>query len=321
MPPLAGIVHAAVALEDRTLLDLSEESFLAVMGAKVLGAFHLHSLTMDLPLDFFVLYSSGAGVLGSPGQGNYSAANTVVDAIARARAAVGLPATSIAWGAFTDVGLAAAQDNRGKRLEARGIDGISPETGHAIFHQLLLRPRTEVAAIRLSVRQWEDFYPQAASLPLLSEIRGETPAVVTGDDADSFRRIFDSARAHDRPQLLEKHILEQLGRVTRLEPSRIDPTATFVNLGVDSLMSLELRNRLQASLKLDFRATLLFTYPTITKLVAFLMDQLVPSLETAARSSTAAPPDQGEELANQMAEMGADDLLAMLDEELAATKK
>ncbi len=321
MPPLAGIVHAAVALEDRTLMDLSEESFLSVMGAKALGALHLHLATLDIPLDFFVLYSSGAGVLGSPGQSNYSSANTIVDAIARARSIAGLPATSIAWGAFTDVGLAAAQDNRGKRLEARGFDGISPETGHAIFHQLLLRPRAEIAAIRLSVRQWEDFYPQSASLPLLSELRTETPATTAENDSDAFRQLYDSSRPHERPRLLEKLILEHLGRVIRLEPSRIDPNATFVSLGMDSLMSLELRNRLQASLKLDLRATLLFTYPTTTKLVGFILEQLAPAPQRAETLNAPSTREGDSKLANQIATMGADDLLAMLDDEIAAIKK
>lgn len=321
MPPLAGIVHAAATLDDHTLLDLTEESFLEVMKAKVFGAFHLHSLTKDWPLDFFTIYSSAAGTLGSPGQGNYAAANTIVDALARARMVAGQTAMSIAWGAFSSVGLAAAQDNRGKRLEARGIEALTPQEGPEIFHHLIRRPRAEIAVIRFSARQWEEFYPQSASLPLLSELRAEQQNAGDLGATASFRSTFDSCEPQERFERLEKHVLACLGRIIRMEPSRIDPSATFVSLGVDSLMSLELRNLLQASLKLDIRATLLYTYPTTTKLVDFLIEQLAPTQPVPALTNSPEREDQKDAFSQQLADLGADDLLAALDEELAAAKK
>lgn len=324
LPPLAGIAHAAVALEDRTILDLSEDAFLRVMGAKVFGAFYLHTLTADESLDFFLLYSSVAGSLGSPGQSNYAAANTMVDAIARARVASGRPAMSIAWGPFTDIGLAAAQENRGKRLADRGIRGISPATGHALVANLLARPRATVAAMHLAVRQWEESFPQGASLPLLEELRRDTDvANETGDAAQSLRRELESSAPDRQFDLLRTHVLEQLGRVLRIDPKRIDASATFISFGVDSLMSLELRNRLQASLGIDFRATLLFTYPTTDKLVTFLAQQLRPEQPTAQSTISDTPglPDTNATQNDLMSDMSADALLAMLDEELSATKK
>lgn len=324
MPPLGGIAHSAVALEDRTLLDLSEEAFLQVMGAKVFGAFYLHQATATEPLDFFLLYSSAAGNFGSPGQGNYAAANTIVDAIARARVVRGLPAMSIAWGAFTDVGLAAAQDNRGKRLANRGFEGISPALGLTAVEKLLQHPRANVSALRFSVRQWEDSFPQGATLPLFEELRSAATNQSASDAAQSIRNKLANSPAERHFEILQAHVVEQLGQVLRIDPKRIDPNATFVSFGVDSLMSLELRNRLQSSLGLDFRATLLFTYPTTLKLTGFLVEQVKPtptgdpepdhthgsSSETAKTSNAAAVDD-----------LSADDLLAMLDEELSATKK
>lgn len=324
MPPLGGIAHSAVALEDRTLLDLSEEAFLQVMGAKVFGAFYLHQATATEPLDFFLLYSSAAGNFGSPGQGNYAAANTIMDAMARARVVRGLPAMSIAWGAFTDVGLAAAQDNRGKRLTNRGFEGISPALGLTAVEKLLHHPRANVSALRFSVRQWEESFPQGATLPLFEELRNTETSPSASNEAQTIRNKLANSPAERQIDILQSHVLEQLGQVLRIDPKRIDPNATFVSFGVDSLMSLELRNRLQSSLGLDFRATLLFTYPTTHKLTNFLVEQFneaptgepEPAHAKGSSSETARTSS-----ATAMADLSADDLLAMLDEELSATKK
>lgn len=323
MPPLAGIIHAAAVLEDRTLLDVSEEEFMRVMQAKVFGALHLHALTEGQQLDFFVAYSSVAGVLGSPGQGNYAAANAFLDAFSRARVAAGLPATSIAWGPFTDVGFAAARDDRGKRLAGRGIEGISPADGNAILEKLLIHPRAEVAAVRLSVRQWQEVLPQAASLPMLAELRTEIANPdAARDGAQSFRRLLESTEASRRGSLIQAFTVEQLGKILRLDPSRIDSLATFASLGVDSLTSLELRNRLQTSLGLDLQATLLFTYPTIDKLVTHIIGKLAFDEPAAPAAQQTAPlPQEKAAEAEPPADMEVDDLLALLDEELNATKK
>jgi len=323
MPPLAGVIHAAAVLQDRTLLDMTEDVFMQVMDAKVLGALNLHALTASEPLDLFIVYSSVAGVLGSPGQGNYAAANAFLDALAQARVAAGLPASSIAWGPFTSVGLAASQGNRGQRLASRGFEGISPADGHAILAKLLMHPRPEVAAVRLSVRQWQEVLPQAASLPVLAELRAEisTPEA-TRDGARAFRGLLESTEPSRRSAVIKTHAMEQLGQVLRLDPSRIDPLATFASLGVDSLTSLELRNRLQGSLGLDLPATLLFTYPTLDKLVAHIIDKLALD---GSNATTAAPvttlPKSQIAPAEEQGDMGVDDLMALLDEELSATKK
>ncbi|MDI1477096.1 type I polyketide synthase [Polyangium sp. y55x31] len=321
MPPLAGIVHAAAVLEDRTLLELTEEAFLRVMGAKVLGALHLHELTAAEPLDFFVCYSSAAGLLGSPGQSNYAAANACLDALARARVHAGLPGTSIAWGPFTEVGLAAAQEARGRAVSGRGIEGMSPADGNTILEKLIERPRAEVGVLRLSLRQWQEFYPQAAALPFFAELRAEAPGQAPGgSSAGSFRSTLEEVAADARFALLQRHVLEHLGRVLRLDPGRIDPAATFTSLGVDSLMSLELRNRLQQSLRLDLPSTLLFTYPTLEKLTLSLLDALqLPASPEPAPLDAPAGGESGE--AERLAQMDVDDLVALLDEELSLTRK
>src|SRR5207237_295731 len=133
-------------------------------------AYNLHLLTRDTPLDFFVMYASGAGLLGSPGQGNYAAANAFLDALAHHRRNQGLPALSIDWGAFSEVGLAVAQENRGVRLRSRGMRSLTPSEGLSVLRRLLEGGRVQTAVVPLDVMQWLEFYPAAASSRMLSHL-------------------------------------------------------------------------------------------------------------------------------------------------------
>ena len=124
--PLAGVIHSAGVLDDGTLPKLTPEMFRRVYAPKVDGAINLHRATLDLDLDLFVLFASASGVLELPGQGNYSAANAFLDALAHHRRAMHLPALSIDWGAWAEVGLAAADEKRGARLMNQGLTSMQP---------------------------------------------------------------------------------------------------------------------------------------------------------------------------------------------------
>ena len=304
MPPLRGVVHAAGVLEDRTLLDMGEEQFFQPLRPKVLGAWNLHAATRGAPLDFFVMYSSAASLLGSPGQANYAAANAFLDALAHARAAEGLPAMALQWGPFSDVGLAAAQDNRGQRLAHRGVDSFTSAEGTELLARVLARPRVEVGLLRMSVRQWTEFYPRAADSPFLSELskeeEGRAATIAPAERAP--RRACRASPWRSAAPGSERHVLECLGRVLRVAPERIDPHAPFRDYGMDSLMSLEIRNRLEASLGLRLSAALLFTYPTTAALAEHLLGELhldaeASSSRPTASTATRRAPDLSEEAA------------------------
>ncbi|UQA61056.1 type I polyketide synthase [Polyangium aurulentum] len=270
MPPLRGVLHAAGVVDDHTLLELSAEHLRRVLGPKMHGAWNLHALTASRTLDFFVLYSSVASLIGSPGQANYGAANAFMDSFAHARRARGLPATSIHWGPFTDVGLAAAQANRGARMSERGVVGLEPAQGNLALGRLLERPRAEVGIVRFDVRHWLQFYPQMANHPYLSELErgpGARPQQL-------FRATLEAAPPSEWSRLLEGHVREQVGRVMHIDPASIDGSVSFRDFGIDSLMSLEVRNRLEASLGLRLPATLLFTHPNLDALTQNLLEEL-----------------------------------------------
>ncbi|HEX8539131.1 MAG TPA: SDR family NAD(P)-dependent oxidoreductase, partial [Cystobacter sp.] len=172
LPPLKGVLHAAAVLEDRTVLEMDGERFDKPMAPKVQGAWNLHTLTAGKALDFFVMYSSAAALLGFPGQSNYAAANAFMDALAQHRRGQGLPGLSINWGAFSEVGLAAAQSNRGERLSYRGMGSLQPAQGAAVLERLLSGRAAQVAVMSLDARQWLEFYPNATA-PLWTELLAE----------------------------------------------------------------------------------------------------------------------------------------------------
>ncbi len=275
MPPLRGVVHSAAVLEDHSIFEMNEQAFWPPILPKVLGAWNLHTELAETPLDFFILYSSGATLLGSPGQANYAAANAFLDALAHLRHAAGLPATSIQWGPFSEVGLAAASENRGQRLSLRGVLSFKPEEGHKLLGRLLHRPIAEVGLLRLNVRQLFDFYPRMALAPFLERVRQDDAHEQTTPTADArFRTLLAQLPPGHRRAALEQHLIEHIERVLRLPAGRVDPQGPFLSYGMDSLMSLEIRHRIEASLNLRLSAAVLYTYPNTAALVEHLLGEM-----------------------------------------------
>jgi acyl transferase domain-containing protein/acyl carrier protein len=317
-PPLRGVVHAAGVIEEpQMLLELSEERLWRMLAPKMFGAWNLHMRTLDRALDFFVCYSSASSILGLVGQGAYAAANAFLDALSRARAATGRPATSIQWGAFAEAGMLARADG-GKRSSLHaGMASLSPSEGVQALARLLLHPRAEVAIARLDVRRWLDVFPQMAGSPFWSELRGEMGRASEAPSAlPRLRSELDSARPEQRLQLLEERVREQVGQALHLPPAAIERDVPFKSLGVDSLMSLEVRNRLEASLGLRLPATLLFIYPTVAALAAHLLEALGSSDPgPAPREAPTEPADA------PAPERPPEDLEALLEAKLASLER
>ncbi len=312
MPPLRGVIHAAGVLSDRTLLDMDEATFWAPLYPKVLGAWNLHESTSGMSLDFFVMYSSAAAVFGSPGQGNYAAANSFLDALSHHRAARGLPAMSIQWGPYSDVGMAASLERQGKKISLRGVQSFTPDDGTELLGRLLRAPRVEVALARLSVRQLFDFYPRLVLSPLFERLRDDAleppPASSHGH---RFRDVLMAMRPVERRSGLERRVSENLARVLGLSPDRLDPNAPLQSLGLDSLMSLEAKDRLEAELGIRLSPAILYTYPTVVTLVEHLLGEL-----------RLGPAELGEIVERAKStpeiwdEISADSAVALLDEKL-----
>ncbi len=304
MPPLRGVLHAAGILDDGMLLNLNAGRFQKIFEAKVAGAWNLHTLTQDMPLDFFVLFSSAASLLGSPGQGNYGAANAFLDALAQHRHMLMLPALSINWGPWATVGLAAADAHRGARLALLGIGSLSPEQGEAALSALLRQPAAQVAVMPLNVRQWQQSYPQASQLPLLANLLEKAvSAHRSSTQVTAFRATLEKANPHEQRAMLETHVCEQIARVLRIRTSRLDGNTVLASLGLDSLMGLELRNRLESSLAVTLQATIVWRYPTVAQLtnhIAEIMDLVPETTVSHAEESTLFLQEEEENIAKAL---------------------
>ncbi len=280
LPPLRGVLHCAGVLDDGIVEHQEPARFRSVMTPKIQGAWNLHALTREEPLDFFVLYSSVASLLGTPGQSNYAAANAAMDALAHHRRQQGLPASSINWGPFSEVGLAVAQSNRGERLAYRGMASFSPKQGEALLERLLKEGAVQPAAVALDVRQWLEFFPSAASLRVWEELAAQAEGASSRSRSELLLQLRRSEPG-SRTGLLESYLRERLAQVLRIEPARVGRHDPFRSLGLDSLMSLELRNRIESVLELKLSATLLWAHSTLAALATFLLGQLglAPSRE------------------------------------------
>ncbi|MEP7209607.1 MAG: SDR family NAD(P)-dependent oxidoreductase [Alphaproteobacteria bacterium] len=287
--PLRGVVHSAGALLDGALMQQSWDRFVEPLGAKVDGAWALHAMTRRARLDFFVMYSSIASVLGSAGQANHAAANAFMDALALHRRAEGLPALSISWGAWSEVG-AAADRNLGDRVGARGIGMITPEQGLMALDQLSASPAPHAAFFPV---RWDIFLKGAVTPPpLLSNIGAlqphvAKPAVRTAAPPPPPAAItaeLEAATPARRHERLLAFVAEHVARVTGAPDWRgIDPRQPLNELGLDSLMAVDLRNRLGAGLGVgrSLPATLVFDHPTIEALATYLTRSLFGAGEVA----------------------------------------
>ncbi|MFB1483782.1 SDR family NAD(P)-dependent oxidoreductase [Corallococcus sp. RDP092CA] len=315
--PLRGVIHAAGVLEDGALRQQTWARFATVLAPKVLGAFNLHEATRDQPLDFFVLFSSTASLIGSAGQANHSAANAFLDALAHARRAQGLPALSINWGAWSEVG-AAARKQVGERWRVKGIGTIAPEQGLAALTHFFLQGAAQVGIAPID---WPRFLSQRATSRFFSEMTPATAREEPEARGEALRRI-QAAAAHERRGLLMQHVQAQVAKVLGWSASEQLPSEQgFFQLGMDSLTSVELRNRLQSSLACTLAATLVFDHPTVEALTGHLAERVLAMKEPS--SPAPRPSQEPHEAPPQLAleTLSQDELAELLASKLASMEQ
>jgi acyl carrier protein len=267
MPPLRGVVHAAGTLDDGILARLDERRLREVMAPKVEGAWNLHALTLDTALDFFVLFSSAASLLGSPGQAHYAAANAFLDALAWHRRAEGRPALSINWGPWAEVGLATRPEQR-RHLAQHGIEAMPAADGVRTLSHLLPRSATQVAVLRVDWARRRSELRPGLNPPLITDLLqapvGQPPA------GDALRR----AGPQERQRLLQSYLRDQVAGKLGLTPSRLDIQLPLNQLGVDSLIAVELRAQIERELGIVVPVVQLLDGPSVSGLADWLGDRL-----------------------------------------------
>ncbi|MFB4197556.1 SDR family NAD(P)-dependent oxidoreductase [Streptomyces carpaticus] len=286
--PLRGVVHVSGVLDDGVLSALTPERLATVFGPKADAAWHLHTLTRELGLSAFVLFSSAAGVFGNGGQGNYAAANGYLDGLARYRRAHGLPALSLAWGLWSEAGgMTGDHDGVTALRTARdGLLGLTAAQGLALFDAALRTGRADVVPARLDLarlraRSAEDGVPHLLR-GLVRSARRTAAERTTAATGLSFADRLSALSAEERHETVAALIGTQIGLVLgHPDGPETEPDLAFKEMGFDSLLGVELRNRLATATGLRLPATLVFDYPTPAELAARLLDGLAPPAEEA----------------------------------------
>ncbi len=280
LPPLRGVVHAAGVSADRELTGLRPEEvegFEAILEPKVRGTWILHELSRNLPLDFFVLFSSIAAVWGAKGQGNYAAANHFLDAFAHYRRALGLPGLSINWGPWAGEGMATPEFCTW--IARLGITALQPAQALEALHQLLLANRTQVTVAQVNWQTFKPIHEARGRRPLL-----ETMAAATGEEfraaqaQTSASAVAPLALEHcsqeQRLALIEQHVRDQVARVLGHGSFQsLDINQSLMELGLDSLMMIELKNWTEKNFAVDVPLPFFFEAPSIGQLAIQVLEK------------------------------------------------
>ncbi|MDJ0836798.1 MAG: SDR family NAD(P)-dependent oxidoreductase [Acidobacteriota bacterium] len=307
MPPLLGVFHLGGMVADGTLAGQSTGRLQAVFAPKINGAWHLHTLTRQLDLDHFVLFSSSSSLFGHPGMGPSAAANNFLDALARRRRASGLPALSIAWGPWNNIG--AAVKGKGGMPSWAGLSSISPQKGLLAFDLLLSHSGPNAACLPMNLPVFLRSHPNNPLLKRLDEDSG-TPASST--ETFSSRSLAEAPQQRQRP-MLKRFLTDLVKEILDPDPDKNSfDDIGFQDMGMDSLATLALRNRLSTTFDCDLPTTLLFDHPTIDSLTTGLLNIL--GLNQAALESRPSTPTEPVDDLDQFSE---DQLLTMLDRQLA----
>jgi polyketide synthase 12/myxalamid-type polyketide synthase MxaF len=280
LPPINQVFHCAGALDDGVLMQMTSGRFHTVLAPKVHGAYWLDRLTRKLPIERFVLFSSWASMLGSPGQANHSAANSYLDALAHARRSAGLPAQSINWGPWTEIGAAAGYADR---LGSRGVGCFSPREGLRALEWLLSEGVTQAAVMPFDVAQWCASAPAVARSRLFAALKQARTASEETKSTDASRAegaetvlamMAGTSDPRQRSRLLERWLRDQAAAVLRLPVARVDVGKPLKSQGFDSLLAVEFRNRLESNLRLQLPAAIVWNYPTLSQLTKGLLERM-----------------------------------------------
>jgi len=271
MPPLRGIVHSAAVLDDRPIQELDRESLDYVLGPKALGAWNLHSLTGDL--DFFVLYSSISSLIGNPRQANYVAANSVLDALAKLRRHRGLPASVIQWGVLGETGMVARDATVGALLEQLGFTALSTEDALAALRETVYCDVETVAVVDVDWSRLATLLPPTAGgrrLRLLAQATGSTGDAATARVIE----LFDGLSDEGRREYILTVLATIVAAVMQMDELTFESSQPLREVGMDSIMGLEIATGIETALGLRLSGVELATGPSIEELAEIVLSRL-----------------------------------------------
>ena len=286
-PTLKGVIHAAGVLRDKGIPHLCPEDFQSVFAPKVLGTWNLHSASKNLALDFFVTYSSTASILGSKGQANYAAANAFLDSLAGYRKSKGLPILNINWGGWDEIGLGASLPNSFKKqLQSQGIQMISPHKGLRILKYLLSIKEADALVLPIRWSRFFQFHAGQSTPPLLENFMEQSASTGQQGPFEQSPEFWAAERAKQSaatlPDFFLRYFKEQAAQVLGSTQPLPSEGQSLGNLGLDSLMAIELRSRIRKHWSLDMPMVRILEGDSIKDLANLLLEMSLETKETTA---------------------------------------
>ncbi len=287
--PLRGVFHLAMVIDDAPLAALNRERMRTVMAPKAYGAWLLHKGTRDMKLDCFVMFSSISTIFGNPAQGNYGAANAFLDSLAHHRRALGLPALTMNWGVLGGEGYVARNERVAEFLARQGTTELSPGEVMSILESSLVAGNTQVAAIRVDWAKWRQFFRSMTENPLLERILSSVENQEGGGVTSDWRNKIESAPANEREPIIAAAVREVVGSVLRVKPDSLRDDQPLTDLGLDSLMGVEIENSLEATTGVALPPTSLMRARTIGQIATLIAGHMGGKTTAAAPAPAAAP--------------------------------
>lgn len=311
--PLKGVFHLAMVIDDAPLADLTPERMASVMGPKALGAWMLHEQTQGMDLDTFVMFSSISSVFGNPAQGNYSAANAFLDSLAHHRHALGLPALAVNWGVLGGDGYVARNERVAEFLARQGTEAIAPNEVTSLLESFIDANVAQVAAIRVDWSKWRQTSRKLQQNPLLERIfAAGVDYEESGSGTADWRAKIDAASDEERDSVVIQAVQDVVGSVLRVKPETLREDQPLTDLGLDSLMGVEIENLIESSIGVNLPPTSLMRARTIGQIAALIASHL-----GGENTAGAAAEEVAGEVIEEDIDLSEIDLDALSDEELS----
>ena len=288
LPPLRGVMHGAVVLDDGLILHLNEERIESVCLPKMNAAWYLHEATLGLDLDFFVCHSSTSSALGNAGQANYAAANAFLDGLAQYRRSIGLPALTVNWGYLGELGVAAANKKLAEKFEQQGVRPVPPSEGLPILSKLMAFPIEQMAVMRVDWVRLRQIAPTMTQSPRFAQMMLASSAGEEGNSqsGNAIRNLILATDPEKRIEALLEIVREKVARVLGTRPEKIEVDRSLMDMGLDSLMGFELRNWIEGELRINVPVVELMQGPTVQKLTTLILAQLEKGENAGTESSS-----------------------------------
>lgn len=304
--PLRGLFHLAMIIDDAPLASLTPERMRTVFGPKAHGAWLLHEATRGMKLDCFVMFSSISSIFGNPAQGNYSAANAFLDSLAHHRQALGLPALTVNWGVLGGEGFVARNERVADFLARQGTTAISPGEAMALLESFLCAGSAQAISIRVDWKKWRQFFRSMQENPFLERIFAALENEEQVGATSSWRSRIDAAPPTEKEAVICQAVREAVGSVLRVKPDSLRDDQPLTDLGLDSLMGVEIETSLEGAVGVALPPTSLMRARTIGQIASLIAGHL----------GGAAPAAESTPVSVQTEATGAVDLDAISDEEI-----